>query len=64
MPEFRTIREVAKTGLISEHHLRLMVKQNRCPGIYRGVKFMVNLTALTEQLDIESRAVVSKGGSC
>ena len=58
MPEFRTIREVAKSGLISEHQLRIMVKQNMCPGIYRGTKFMVNVTALAEQLDAESRAAV------
>ena len=62
MPEFRTIRQTAKTGLMSEHRLRLMVAEGRCPGVYRGTRFMVNVTALAEQLDAESRAaVVTKG---
>lgn len=58
MPVFLTIRQTAKSGLTTEHQLRLMVKQNRCPGIYHGTKFMVNVTALAEQLDAESRAAV------
>ena len=52
---FKTIREVARTGLISEYNLRLLVKQKKCPGIYRGKKFMVNIDALAEYLDALSR---------
>ena len=59
MPEFRTIREVAKIGLISEHYLRLMVKQRECPGIYSGKKFLVNVPALIEKLDNMSREAAS-----
>lgn len=62
MTEFRTIRQTAKTGLISEYLLRRMVAAGNCPGIYRGNKFMVNVTALDEQLDAESRAAVRKEG--
>ena len=62
MPEFKTIRQTAATGLITEHHLRLMVKCGRCPGIVSGNRFLVNITALAEQLDAESRANVKKVG--
>lgn len=58
MLKFLTIRQTAATGLITEHRLRIMVKQGACPGIYHGPKFMVNVTALEEQLDAESRAAV------
>lgn len=55
MPNFRTIRQVAGLGLLSEHQLRLRVAQKRCPGIYCGSRFLINLEALMEQLDTESR---------
>lgn len=55
MAYFKTIRQTAKLGLISEHHLRLMVSQKRCPGIYAGNKFLVNVNALAELLESESR---------
>ena len=55
MPEFKTIRQVAGLRILSEHQLRLMVAQKRCPGIYSGNRFLINLDALMEQLDAESR---------
>lgn len=58
MPEFMTIREVAQRGLISETLLRRMVKNQACPGVYSGNRFLVNVTALAEQLDAQSRANV------
>lgn len=58
MPKFKTIRQVAATGLTSEHHLRQLVAQGKCPGIRCGNRFMVNLTALSEMLDAESRKAV------
>lgn len=58
---FMTIREVAKTGILTEHHLRLLEKQNRLPGVRSGNRFKVNLPLLIEQLDAESREAV-KGG--
>jgi len=55
MPEFKTIRQTAAMGLMSEHYLRLLVAQRRCPGIYAGNRFLINVSALAEQLDEESR---------
>jgi hypothetical protein len=37
-----------------------MVAQKRCPGIYTGNRFMVNVDALIEQLDGESRKEVKE----
>lgn len=52
---FLTIREVARTGILSEHHLRLMEKENKLPGIFAGNRFKVNYQLLVEQLDRESK---------
>lgn len=55
IPRFMTIRETAKTGIMSEHSLRLMEKQGNLPGIYTGRTFRVNFGMLIEQLNEESR---------
>ena len=55
MPEFKTIRQTAATGLISEHYLRILVKQGKCPHIMCGNRVLVNYTALAEMLDKISR---------
>lgn len=55
MPEFKTIRQTAATGILSEHRLRLLVAEGKCPGIRTGNRFMVNVPALAEMLDKESR---------
>jgi len=52
MPEFKTIRQTAATGILSE---RLMVAAGICPGIQTGNRFLINVTALSEMLDTESR---------
>lgn len=55
MPEFKTIREVARTGLISEYYLRMMVKRGECPCIKSGNRVLVNVPALREKLDAMSK---------
>lgn len=55
MATFKTIRQAAATGILTEHRLRLMVAEGTCPGIRTGNRFMVNLDALAEMLDRESR---------
>lgn len=57
---FKTIRETAKLGILSEHHIRLLVAQGRCPGIYSGNRFLVNVNALREQMERESVAHVQR----
>ena len=50
-PNFKTIRETAKTGILSEYTLRLMCAQGTLPGFYVGNRYMVNINALVEQLN-------------
>ena len=58
MPTFKTIRQTAATGLASENFIRMLVAQGKCPGIRSGNRFLVNVEALGEVLDAESRKKV------
>lgn len=59
-PKFMTIRETAATGILSEHHLRLMVKRHELPGIYAGTRFKVNYPLLVEKLNRDSMEVAAE----
>ena len=54
--KFKTIRQTAKLGILSEYNLRLRLAQGRLPGVYAGNRFMVNVPMLTQKLDAESAA--------
>ena len=45
-----TIRETAKTGILSEHTIRLMVKQGKVPHIMAGNRVLINYPAFLESL--------------
>lgn len=49
-PRMMTIREIASTGLLSEHALRLMLKEGMLPAIYIGKKALINYDRLCEEL--------------
>lgn len=51
---FLTIREVAATGLVSEHYIRTLVRNGKCPGIRSGNRFLVNVEQLREKLEADS----------
>ncbi len=55
MPQFKTIRQVAASGLISEHYLRGMVARGEAPGFRSGNRFLVNVEQLKEKLNEMSR---------
>lgn len=62
IPRFMSIREVAKTGLLSEYTLRLMEKQKQLPCVYVGQsrkKCLINFDRLVEQLN----QATQKGGT-
>lgn len=59
-PKFMTIRETAATGILSEHHLRLMAKRGELPGIYAGSRFKVNYPLLVEKLNHDSMEVKAR----
>lgn len=50
IPKMMTVRQVAKTGLISEYALRQLVKQGKVPCIALEHKVLINLDAFVEQL--------------
>ena len=58
MSTFKTIRQVAALGVLPEYRIRLLVAQGKCPGIYAGNRFLVNVGALVEMLDQQSRRAV------
>ncbi len=60
MPTFKTIRQTAALGILSEHRLRIMVAANQCPGFKTGNRFLVHVDALVEQLEAESRKEVKE----
>lgn len=43
---------------VGESFIRAMVKRGECPGVYSGSRFLVNVDALFEKLEAESRAEV------
>lgn len=47
---FKTVRQVAASGMISENALRNLIKDDKCPGYKSGNRFMVNVQALSEYL--------------
>ena len=51
MPKMMTIREVAETGLMSEHALRLLLKRGELPVIYIGKKALINFDCLCDKLN-------------
>lgn len=50
VPKMLTIREVAMTGVMSEHALRKLVKAGRLPVVYVGKKALINYDLFIEQL--------------
>lgn len=52
--KFLSIRETAKTGIISKHMLRQMVTHGKAPGFYAGSHFRVNVPMLIDKLDAMS----------
>ena len=54
---FQKIRQVAHDLEIPEAFVRRLVAQGVCPGVYSGNRFLVNVEALREYLEAESRQV-------
>ena len=44
LPQFLTIRQTAKTGILPEHLLRRLEKQGKLPCIYSGKKCLINFS--------------------
>ncbi len=50
IPRMMTIPEIAKTGLLPEHALRVMVKNGDIPAVYSGAKAFINFDNLCQKL--------------
>lgn len=50
IPNMMTIREVARTGILTESVLRRMDKQGKLPCIKVGNRCLINFDALVKQL--------------
>lgn len=53
-PRMLTIRETAQAGPLTEHALRLLLKQEKLPGVFIGSKFLVNYDRFVAQLNGEA----------
>lgn len=51
IPRMMTIREVAKTGLMSEYTLRAMVKKGMVPCVKAGAKVFINFELFCDMLN-------------
>lgn len=49
-PQMMSVKEIAKTGLLSEHALRSMLREGKLPAIYVGNKALINYDRLCEEL--------------
>lgn len=54
-PVMMTVREIARTGILSEHAIRIMLKAGKLPAIYIGKKALINYDNLCTALhELES----------
>ena len=56
IPKMVTIREAAKTGILPENALRVLVRNGNIPAVYSGKKAFINydnLCAYLQNLSIE-----------
>ena len=51
IPVFLSIRETAKSGILTEYRLRCMEKSGELPCIYAGKKCLINFDLLIAQLN-------------
>lgn len=46
-----SIRQIARTGILTEHALRVLLKAGKLPAVYIGRKALINYDVLCAQLD-------------
>ncbi len=52
---FKTVRQLAKSGVAPEHFIRRLIAVGKCPGVYSGNRFLVNEEQFLELLNQMSR---------
>ncbi len=51
MPKMLTIRQIAATGILSEHAIRMLVKAGKIPHLTVGKKVLINLDTVLKMLE-------------
>ena len=51
MPQMMTIRQIAATGILSEHAIRMLVKAGKIPHLTVGKKVLINLDTVLKMLE-------------
>lgn len=51
MPKMMTIRQIAATGILSEHAIRMLVKAGKIPHLTVGKKVLINLDTVLKMLE-------------
>lgn len=49
-PTLMTVREIAQTGILSEHAVRMLLKSGKISAVYVGRKALINYDTLCRQL--------------
>lgn len=50
LPQMMTVRQIAKTGLLPENAIRVMLKNGQIKAVYSGRKVLINFDNLCEYL--------------
>lgn len=50
LPRMMTVREIAKTGLLPENTIRVMLRNGQIQAVYSGEKALINFDNLCEYL--------------
>ena len=51
MPQMMTIRQIAATGILSEHAIRMLVKAGKIPHLTVGKKVLINYNTVVKMLE-------------
>ena len=61
LPQMMTVRQIAKTGLLPENAIRVMLENGQIKAVYSGRKALINFDNLCEYL--KTLTVVGWGGT-
>ena len=50
MPKMMTVRQIAKTGLLPENTIRVMLRNGQIQAVYSGKKALINFDNLCDYL--------------
>lgn len=50
IPRMYTVRQIAKTGILPENAIRVLLKQGKLPAVYSGTTAYINFDKMCEYL--------------